>query len=468
MPTEPTAGPPPARSRSGLIADAEALLATFDAAAAGSRAADEPSPQTAELERFRTSSEAERAAAAAARVEEQRWLSHEVEQARELAKVASAAAALGAELGTVARATVELTGVAVANGSSQQHRHKQQQQQQQQQQQRHKEQQQQVRGETSATREKDDWVSGTGASRTPRDYEPEWRRTARRASEEREAAELAKAAARSIHRRKLSRAEQQRRFEELQRATLRSERKRREAREQEEARRRETLQRQQVHFAKKANWSSLLDRLYVPPKPSSRRRVGQPAHSDKQRASAKVARTGHPGSPLLQPFGSRHGESKQMSAETQAEIESDTDTIQAARRAMLDWDMATTIERLTAELEEREAELAQQHDIIDGLVFKLRAVCSEGLRRGHDLESWLEDSWEQVEYDRQKDRDTPRVRREELELRRREFIAEAEAEQRRRSFLLESNVDCLPLSQHSVLASPVLIDTGDAGSPAAE
>ena len=159
-----------------------------------------------------------------------------------------------------------------------------------------------------------------------------------------------------------------------------------------------------------------------------------------------------------------------VEAESESELETGT-TAQAARRAMLDWDLATTVEKLTAELEEREAELTQQHDIVEDLLFKLRAVCREGLRRGHDLESWLEDSWEQVEHERQleRERDTPRVRREGVEQRRREFIAQADAEQRRRSFLEESNANNPLLSLDEILASPVMKGrTDDAGSPPAE
>jgi hypothetical protein len=445
MPAEPLQ--PPVRTRSGLIQDAEQLLATLDA-------------NLTPLERFRTSSEAERAAAAAARTQEEQWLSHEAEQARQLAEVTSAAAALTAELDTAARQMRSAQQPPVQQQPVQQPPVRQRQ--------------------RTATREKDKWVSGAGAAATPRQREPEWRRHARLATQEREAAEAAEAAPRSVHRRKLSKAEQEHRFEELQQATTRSARKRLEAREREEARRSETLKRQQVHFAKKANWSSLLDRLYVPPTPSARRglaslgSVAQPsaqrlAQQSAQRPSSipvRSARRTNDGeqqpawarsvaaAPLPPQLLEPH-EEEEEEARLAADI--NTETQAAARQALLDWDLATTVETLTAELEEREAELAQQHDAVDDLLFKLRAVCREGLRHGIDLEAWLEDSWDQIEEEglQERERDTPRARGETVELRRREFIAQAEAEQRRRSFLAKAG-PALGLEPYAELVSPVI------------
>lgn len=485
----PTAQPGPLqKTGSGLVQDAEALLAALSTVGSGSqRGGDDPSPQAAKLEHFRTSSEAERTAAAAARQEEKEWLSNEAKHTRELEHVTSAAAALEVELSTVPRTTDvpdvpdvssrlpvsrrrtmtdggQHPGLAsrlpvsrhrtMANGAQQQR--------------------QWPKHQRRIQRHHDtqnEWVSGPGASHTPRDHEPGWQRRARQATEEREAAELAAAASRSVHRRKLSRAEQERRFEELQKATTRSERKRREAREREEARRRQTLKQQQVHFAKKANWTSLLERLYVPPSPSERRKflsAGSGAQSrqdhqmQRQSTKRKVLRQEDTGSTEL--FGASADAADLEAAglevsgklDTAAEAETEIDTTQAARRAMVNWDLATTIEQLTAELEEREAELAQQHEIIDDLYFKLRAVCREGTRRGVDLESWLEDSWEQVELERQMECETSRVQGEGTELRRREFIAEANAEQRRRSSILESSAGTAPVSPDAMLASPVM------------
>ena len=423
---------PPPRTRRALLSDAEALLASMTS----------PLPIDASpvASLARSSSEVERLATAAARTEEQQWIADHAAQERKLAAVTAELSAVG---GAMARATAH---AAVQQSQPQRG-------------------QQPRRAPRAATREA--WVSGRSVDVTPRPREPEWRRAAWRSKEQREDKEAAAAATHSVHRRRLTVAEQERRFEQLAAATTRNAQKRQEARAHEEARRHEMLKRQQVHFAKKANWSQLLDRLYVPPTPTAKRGLaslgsvapmeaaaavavaqrqssrpsGIPVRNGQRisagaavSASAPVATVVAPLPPaLLEPADDGEEEAQDAAATA----------VRAHWQMLLDWDLATMVESLTAELEEREAELATRGDAVDDLMFKLRAVCVEGARNGLDLEAWLEDSWDQIEQERllEREQNTPRPRGRMttgVTLRRRQFIADAEEEQMKRSFMVEA------------------------------
>ena len=154
-----------------------------------------------------------------------------------------------------------------------------------------------------------------------------WRRTAQRASEEREAAEVLEAAAQSVHKRRLTPAEQDQSFAALHRRALLAAECRQKAREDIVARRDDQLKRRQVSAGKQANWGELLERLYAAPR---------------QRSAGSV--------------------------DAGAAQPSD------ARQELLDWDMETAVARLTAQLEEEReahaAELEKLHQLV-------AAVCRE-------------------------------------------------------------------------------------------
>ena len=229
--------------------------------------AHDPSPL---VSRARASSATEREAAAAARAEAAQWRTLAEDQERQLQ--------------TVRAETTELRQGLAANGTAR------------------------------------PWDSGGGVL----EAEPVgqgWRRTAQRASEEREAAEVLEAAAQSVHKRRLTPAEQDQSFAALHRRALLAAECRQKAREEIVARREDQLKRRQVSAGKQANWGELLERLYAAPR---------------QRSAA------------AQPSD--------------------------ARQELLDWDLETAVARLTAQLEEEReahaAELERLHQLV-------AAVCRE-------------------------------------------------------------------------------------------
>ena len=234
----------------------------------------EPSPGV--TSRARASSATEREAAAAARAEAAQWRTLAEDQERQLQ--------------TVRAETTELRQGLAANGTAR------------------------------------PWDSGGGVL----EAEPVgqgWRRTAQRASEEREAAEVLEAAAQSVHKRRLTPAEQDQSFAALHRRALLAADCRQKAREEIVARREDQLKRRQVSAGKQANWGELLERLYAAPR---------------QRSAGSV--------------------------DAGAAQPSD------ARQELLDWDLETAVATLTAQLEEEReahaAELERLHQLV-------AAVCRE-------------------------------------------------------------------------------------------
>ena len=223
------------------------------------------------VSRARASSATEREAAAAARAEAAQWRTLAADQERQLQ--------------TVRAETTELRQGLAANG----------------------------------TARPCQWDSGGGVL----EAEPVgqgWRRTAQRASEEREAAEVLEAAAQSVHKRRLTPAEQDQSFAALHRRALLAAECRQKAREEIVARRDDQLKRRQVSAGKQANWGELLERLYAAPR---------------QRGAGSV--------------------------DAGAAQPSD------ARQELLDWDLETALEE---EREAHAAELERLHQLV-------AAVCRE-------------------------------------------------------------------------------------------